>query len=286
MNPHTERDLDAELRSHLDLHTEDNIRAGMPPAEARRQALIALGGLEQTKERYRDGRRYKWIEELIQDVRFATRLLMKDRGFALTAVIVLALGIGANAAIFSVVDALLLRPLPYHDPDRLVMILEDATDIGFPTNTPAPGNYFSWKQRNRTFSGIAATRSASANLTVDGPPDFVMGRRVTANFFDVLGVQPFIGRAFTEDEDRAGAAVTVISFGLWKRRYSGDPHVIGKSIVMNGERRTIIGVMPPSFVFRDREREFWNPIHFTPEQATIRTNHSQRRRQSRTGRHC
>ena len=161
----------------------------------------------------------------------------------------LALGIGANAAIFSVVDALVLRPLPFLEPDRLVMIWEDASEVGFPKNTPAPGNYFSWKERNGTFSDIAATRSASANLTVDGPPEFVMGRRVTANFFDVLGVTPILGRAFTEEEDRTGAPVTIISYGLWQRRYSGNRDAVGKTIVMNGQRRTIIGVMPAGSSF-------------------------------------
>lgn len=269
----SERELSAELESHLDMHTADNIRAGMARDEARRQAVIAMGGIEQTKERYRERRSFQWIEELTQDIRFSTRLLLKDRGFTLTAVIVLGLGIGANAAIFSVVDALVLRPLPYHNPDRLVMIWEDARDIGFPNNTPAPGNYFSWKQRNRTFSDMAAARGASANLTLDGSPEFITGRRVTPNFFKVLGVRPFLGRAFTEEEDRTGEPVTIISYGLWQRRYSGDPNIVGTSIVMNGQRRTIIGVMPKTFVFRDRERDFWNPIQFTPAQETVRDSH-------------
>jgi predicted permease len=268
-----ERELTAELRSHVDMHTADNVRAGMSPEEARRQALIALGGIEQTKERYRERRSVQWLDELLQDIRFSIRLLLKDRGFTLTAVIVLALGIGANAAIFSVVDALVLRPLPYHEADRLVMIWEDAREIGFANNTPAPGNYFSWKRRNRTFSDIAATRSASANLTLDGPPELVIGRRVTSNFFDVLGVHPFLGRVFTEEEDRTGEPVTIVSHRLWQRRYSSDPNILGKSIVMNGQRRTIIGVMPGTFVFRDRERDFWNPIQFTPAQETLRDSH-------------
>ena len=166
-----EGDLSAELESHLDMHIADNMRAGMTPEEARRHALIALGGIEQTKERYRERRRSRWVDELMQDVRFAGRMLVRDRGFALTVVVVLALGIGANSAIFSVVDALMLRPLPFHEPDRLVMIWEDASHVGHPRNTPAPGNYFSWKERNRAFTGMAATRGATANLTVDGPPE-------------------------------------------------------------------------------------------------------------------
>ena len=267
------RDVDAELESHLDLHIADYIRAGMPEPEARRRALVALGGVAQTRERYRERSRVQWIDELTQDFKFATRMLTKDRGFAITVVVVLALGIGANTAIFSVVDALVLKPLPFFEPDRLVMIWEDASKVGFPENTPAPGNYFSWRERNRTFSDLAATRSASANLTVDGPPEFIMGRRVTANFFDVLGVRPLFGRTFTEEEDRTGAPVTIISYGLWQRRYRGNSDAVGQTMVMNGQRRTIIGVMPRGFVFRDRERDFWSPMAFTPEERTQRGTH-------------
>ena len=246
----SERDMSAELQSHLDMHVADNIRAGMSKDEARRRALVALGGIAQAKEHYRDRSRVQWIDELMQDLKFAS-VLLKDRGFSVSVVAVLALGIGANAAIFSVVDALTLRPLPFHEPDRLVMIWEDSHEIGFPKNTPAAGNYFSWKERNRVFSDIAATSGTTANVTVDGPPEFVFGRRVTSNFLDVLGVRPILGRTFTEAEDRAGERVTIISYALWQRRYSGDTNVVGKTLVMNGERRTIIGVMPRTFVFRD-----------------------------------
>ena len=266
-------DISEELQSHLDMHTADNIRAGMSPEEARRQARIALGGIEQTKERYRERRRTRWLDELMQDLRFATRVLLRERGFALTVVAVLALGIGANVAIFSVVDALLLKPLPFHEPDRLVLIWEDASDIGFPKNTPAAGNFYSWKEQNRTFSDMAATSGTAANLTVDGPPESVMGRRVTSNFFDVLGVRPILGRAFTEQDEREGERATIISYQLWQRRYNGNRDVVGRSIVMNGERRTIVGVMPRAFVFRDRERAFWIPTHWTPQQKATRSSH-------------
>jgi predicted permease len=266
-------DISEELQSHLDMHADDNMRAGMSPEEAHRQARIALGGVESTKERYRERGRTRWIDELLQDLRFATRVLLRDPGFAFTVIVVLALGIGANAAIFSVVDGLMLRPLPFHEPDRLVMIWEDAREVGFPKNTPAAGNYNSWKERNRTFSDIAATSGTSANLTFDGPPEFVMGRRVTTNFFDVLGVTPALGRRFTNDDDRDGQRATIISYGLWQQRYNGDRAIVGKGIVMNGERRTIVGVMPRTFVFRDRERAFWIPTQWTPEQKATRASH-------------
>src|SRR5262245_24274765 len=146
------------------------------------------------------------MDSLVSDVRYGLRLLRKSPGFAFVTILTLALGIGANTAIYSVVDAVLVRPLPYSDPDRLVMVWEDASDISFPRNTPAPGNYASWKELNRVFTDVAATRGASAILTLDGPPEQILGRRVTANFFSVLGVKPILGRTFTEDEDRSGAA--------------------------------------------------------------------------------
>src|SRR4051812_44327916 len=148
------------------------------------------------------------------DIRYGLRLLRTSPGFAAVAIITLALGIGANTAIFSTVDALLLRALPYADADRVVMIWEDASAAGFPRNTPAPANYFDWSRLNHSFSGIAATRGTSANLTGGGGvPEQVVGRGVTPNFFSVLGVAPMAGRAFTEDENRSAAQVVVIGYG-------------------------------------------------------------------------
>src|SRR5215510_5391893 len=167
------------------------------------------------------------------DLRFAVRLLWRSPVFSLIAVVTLALGIGANTAIFSAIYDAILLPLPYQDTQRVVMVWEDASFVSFPRNTPAPANYFDWKKLNHSFTDMAATRSQSANLTTDGPPEQVLGRAVTANFFSVLGVPPMIGRSFTEDEDHNGAPVVVISYGLWQRRYGGDPAVIGKAIPMS-----------------------------------------------------
>src|SRR5919106_3053651 len=150
------------------------------------------------------------MNSLLSDLRHGLRLLRRTPGFATIAIATLALGIGANTAIFSTIDAVLLRPLPYGDADRLVMVWEDASYIGFARNTPAPANYFDWKARNRVFSDLAATRGAIANLTAGGPPEQVIGRRVTANFFSVLDVRPLRGRTFTEEEDRTGAPVAII----------------------------------------------------------------------------
>jgi putative ABC transport system permease protein len=213
------------------------------------------------------------MNSLLSDVRYGLRLMRRSPVFTAVTIATLALGIGANAAIYSVVDAVLLRRLPYAEPDRIAMVWEDATFAGFARNTPAPANYVDWRDRTRAFAELAATRGATANLTVDGPPEQVLGRRVTANFFTVLGVQPALGRAFTEAEDRAGAQLVVISHNLWRRRYGSNPGVIGAPMMMSGVTRTIVGVMPQGFVFGNRDNEFWSPIQFTPAEIANRNSH-------------
>jgi putative ABC transport system permease protein len=213
------------------------------------------------------------VDVLLADIRYGLRLLRKAPGFTVIAVATLALGIGANTAIFSAVDAVLIRPLPYAEPDRVVLVWEENIAANFPRNTPAPGNFAEWRRRQRAFSGIAATRGGSASLTTDGPPEQVRGRRVTQNFFDVLGVHPVVGRAFTEEEDRTSAAVVVISEGLWQRRYGRDRSIVGRTILMNDNRYEVIGVMPRGFVFRDREIDYWTPIALPPAVAADRNSH-------------
>src|SRR5215471_2326130 len=162
------------------------------------------------------------MTNLWQDVRFGLRMLLKSPGFTAVAILSLALGIGANTAIFSLVDAVLLRPLNFDDPDRLAMIWEDATEIGFPRNTPAPANYADWKAQTQTFEDIAAMSGQGFNLTVEG-------EQVTANLLPMLGIEPLHGRLFLEEEDRPGAnKVAVLSYGLWQRRFGGDPGLVGR----------------------------------------------------------
>ena len=207
------------------------------------------------------------------DIRYGFRLLRKSPGFAVVAILTLGLGIGANTAIFSTVDALLIRALPYTDPNRIVMVWEDAHEAGFLRNTPAPGSYTDWTRLNRSFAGIAATRGVTANLTGGGVPEQVIGRAVTPQFFTVLGVNPVAGRTFTEAEDRSNVQVALISYGLWQRRFGGQPAAIGSPVLMNGNRYEIIGVMPRNFVFRNREVDYWIPMAFSPAAAAIRTSH-------------
>jgi len=213
------------------------------------------------------------MEGLISDLRYGLRVLRSSPVFAFVTIATLALGIGANTAIFSVVDSVLIRPMPFADPDRVVMVWEDASYVSFPRNTPAPANYYSWKELNRAFTDVAATRGVSANLTNDGQPEQIVGRGVTSNFFTVVGIAPMLGRTFTEDEDKTGAQVTLISYGLWQRRYSASPTIVGTEITMNGSKRTVIGVMPRGFVFRNRNVDYWVPIQFTPQQVQQRNSH-------------
>ncbi len=204
------------------------------------------------------------MTRLWSDLRHGMRLLRHSPGFTAVAVGALALGIGANTAVFSTVDAVLLRPLPYAEPDRVVMVWEDATAAGFPRNTPSPGNFTEWKKRNRVFQDMAATRGMAANLTADGPPEQVSARMVTASFFSILGVRPIAGRTFTDQEDRTGEPVAILSYALWQRRYAGSMDVLNRDLPVNGLKHRIVGVMPQNFSFRDRRVDLWIPIHFAP----------------------
>jgi len=209
----------------------------------------------------------------LSTLRATLRQVKRNPGFFAVAVAALALGIGANTAIFSAVEGVLLRPLPYAQPDRLVMVWEDASFMGFARNTPAPANYVDWRAQNQVFTDMVAVRYLNAALTGDHAPEQVLGRGVTPNFFDVLGAQPVLGRPFTAQEDAAKSKVVLLSYALWQRRYGGDRGLIGRSILMDGEAVTVVGVMPPGFFFPDREAMYWAPAAFTPEDLTHRTRH-------------
>src|SRR5215213_4963157 len=177
-----------------------------------------------------------WLADLLHDLRYAVRLQRKNPGFTIVAVIALALGIGANTAIFSVVNTVLLRPLPYKDPERLVMVWEDATKHGYPRDTPAAANFVDWRDQSQVFEGMAAIADESFNLTGAGDPERLEGRRVSATLFPLLGVEPQIGRVFTAAEDQPGAQrVVLLSYALWQRRFGGDPGIVGQSLTLDGE---------------------------------------------------
>jgi predicted permease len=210
---------------------------------------------------------------LLANLRYALRQVRENPGFFALAVAALALGIGANTAIFSAVEAVLLKPLPYNHPEQLVMVWEDASFIGFATNTPAPANYVDWRAQNQVFTDMAARRASSMSLTGDGAPEELYGQRVTPNFFDVLGVQPTIGRVFTTEEDKAKEQVVLLSYNLWRRRFGGDKSILGRPILLNGVQTQVLGVMPKGFFFRERNVDYWTPLSFTPERWAQRDNH-------------
>jgi putative ABC transport system permease protein len=270
-----DRELAEELATHLEMQVEENLRAGMSPAEARRRALVKLGGATQAREECRRRRGFPVLEDLWQDLRFGARTLRKSPGFTLVAVLTLALGVGANSAIFSVVNAVLLRPLPYKDPDRLVMVWEKGNPDEFPINSVSAANFIDWREQSRVFEGMSVLGRASFNLTGAGEPLRVDGRRVSANLFRLLGVEPQLGRAFLPEEDDPGAGrVVILSHGLWQRRFGADPSVVGRPVNMNGHSYTVVGVMSPQFQFPSRQDELWVPIAFAPKEAASRGNNS------------
>jgi predicted permease len=265
-----EQELAEELESHLQMHIEDNLRAGLTPQEARRQALIKLGGLEQTKELCRDRRGLPFLETFLQDLRYGARMLAKNPGFTAVAVLTLALGIGPNTAIFSVVNAVLLRPLSYKDPDRLVEISEKNSKLGVNWFAVAPANFLDWQQQNHVFESMAifGLWSEELYLAGEGPPEELQGRRVSASYFPLLGVQPILGRTFLPEEDGPGHHVVVLTYAFWQHRFASDPKVIGRQLAFNGESYTIVGVMPKGFQtlaagYSEKEREhLWLPSVF------------------------
>jgi predicted permease len=216
------------------------------------------------------------MESLIKDIRYGIRSLLKHPGFTLIAVLTLALGIGANTAIFSLVNAVLLKPLPFPEPDRLVMVWEDMSSIGSPRNysESAPGTYADWKAQQSVFDDLAVLNWKPLNLTGDGEPEKIPSFGVTANLFPLIGIQPALGRNFTVDEDKPGGAkVAILSNGLWQRRYGGDRGLLGRDIVLNGEKHTVIGVMPASFQFLVSDVGVWVSAALTKEQLADHDNH-------------
>jgi putative ABC transport system permease protein len=259
-----EANLEREVSFHIEERVADMVRAGVSEEDARRQIRLEFGAAEQVKEECRDARPARWAETFVQDVRYAWRNLRRNPGFAAVAVATLALGTGGLTAMFSAFDTILIRPLPYADPDRLVMVWDDASKSGDRNKLPpAPAEWYEWRRLNTVFTDIASTQPAEATLSGDGEPEQVPARRVTGNFWSVLGVKPLIGRVFNDDEDRNGVRVAVISYALWQRRYGGSPSVLGRKISVNDRPYEVIGVMPRDFYFLPaREIDLWAPASF------------------------
>jgi hypothetical protein len=255
-----ENEMDAELRFHMQAYAEDLQRKGVGREEAMRRARIEFGGVERAKEECRDACGVSFTESLLQDLRYGARALRKSPGFTAIAVLTLALGIGANTAIFSVVNAILLHPLAYKDADRLATILNDG-------NGPiSVANYIDWREQSHSFGAMGAAEYWSPNLIGVDQPENIRGHKITCDLFPLLGAQPLFGRLFTEADDRAGSEHEVIlSYRLWQRRFSSDRNVIGKVIRLNGEAYSVVGVMPRDFQFAPfwaTNAELWVPIAF------------------------
>ena len=245
-------EFDDELQFHIDARTQEFIATGLAPEEARRRALRLLGNRVLLKERTRDVDTLGWIETLVQDLRYAGRLLRNSPGFTIVVVATLALGIGVNTAVLSVVNGVLLNPLPYWQPDQLAALYSGTTE-GERGISSYP-NFLDWARDNRSFAALAAYRPDSFNLAGMGEPERVPVEMVSASFFPLLGVQPILGRAFLPNEDQLGSApVVLISHGFWKRKFGSSPGALGKSLTLNGTAHIIVGVIPPNFRYHGRD---------------------------------
>src|SRR5437660_1182480 len=215
-----------------------------------------------------------FMDALLKDVRYTFRCLFKQPAFTVIAVLTLALGIGANSAIYSVVNALLVKPLPFSDLDRIVALWDHVPSRGVERNEVALADYLDWRAQNQTFEQLGVYRWWSANLTGIEPPERIQGFLVTANFLDLVGVKPALGRAFRAEEEQPGQdSVAILTYGLWQRRFGADPNIINKTIALNGIARIVIGVMPQEFNY-PRGVEVLAPLAITPELARSRGNHS------------
>jgi len=265
-----ERDFADEIESHLQLHIDDNIRAGMSPQEARRVAVMKLGGVDQAKEAYRDRTTIPFLEGVVQDLRFALRQLRRNPAVTVAAVLTLATAIGANTAIFSVVNAVLLRPLPYPNSDRVVNISTTSSLRGLNDLVLSDAEFNEFKKQTQTLGKMAAYASAALNLGDVAVPERIGYTEVSVDLFSVLGVTPHLGRTFTPEEDMPGYEPRVlISYRLWQAHYGSDPNIVGKTIHLNGRNRLVVGVMPQGFHFPQDDTDVWMQLNLDPASRTL-----------------
>jgi predicted permease len=273
-----ERDMDQELRFHLEMEIEANIKRGMSPTEARREALLTFGGLEKFKEECRDVRGAPLVESMLQDIRYGVRILFRNPGFTVVAVLTLGLGIGANTAIFSVIYGVLVKPLPYKDGNQLVIVQQQAP-LANVNNVPfSVKEVQDYREQNQTLSDVVEHHTMSFTLLGGQEPQRVQTGVVSANFFDVLGVKPLLGRTFVESDEQHGAdAVLVLSYQYWRSSHGGDPSIIGKTFQMNNRPHTVIGVLPPIPQYPN-EQDVYMPTSQCPTRASepFKANRNQR----------
>jgi len=267
-----DRDFDAEMASHLELATAENLERGLGPAEARRQAFLRFGGSQQAREEHREARSLPFLETLLQDIRHSLRMLGKSPGFTAIVVLTLALGIGANTAIFSMANALLLHPYRYHNLESLALLWESrGIDEGPDARSISPGDLAVLRASSQWFDDISTYQCRDFNLSSEGRVDVAPGCRVSANFFSLLGVGPAEGRLFSVNEEQPGSDQSVIlSHGFWQSRLASDLHAVGKTIRLNGRNYTVAGIMPPDFAY-PVPMELWVPLALTPAEKSDRS---------------
>src|SRR5215475_10326944 len=271
----SERELSDELAFHIERQTAENVRAGMTPEQARRAAMIEFGGVESMKEECRETRKTNWLNDFAQDVRYAGRVLKNSPGFTVIAILTLALGIGANAAIFSVVNATLLKPLPFRNPGKIVSLWQTESAPG---SYPLTGeDYLDWEAHNKGFADMALySWPASANLSVGDSPESVSVIQIEPNFFTMLGVQPQIGRTFAAAESVKGSNhVVILSNAFWKSRFGGSREIVNQTVSLDGEPYTVVGVMPAWYRL-PAEAKVWTPLDMSLKSLGKRGSHSWR----------
>ena len=275
-NSKVEAELAREIGAHLALLEDEYLRQGMTPEDARRAARLAYGGVEQAKQLHRDERTFQGLSQIPQDIRYTFRQLRKSPGFTVTAILMLALGIGATTAIFSIVEGVLLRPLPFPDPDRLVTlgdVLEGSHCASCAHSSVTAPDIRNYMRDTQSFSHLGGYRGRLFELSGPGDPAAVNGTRMSGEVFAALGVQPLLGRTFTQQEDEEGQQVAVLSYGMWRSRFHGDANVLGSKILLYRKPYTVIGVMPRDFEFplnpgHVNQSEFWLPLSLQPEEFT------------------
>ncbi|HWA59373.1 MAG TPA: ABC transporter permease, partial [Gemmatimonadales bacterium] len=270
----TQADQDAadEIAHHLAMETQLNRELGMKTTDAERKARLDFGSIESVREAERDARGGRWFHDFTGDVRYALRSLRRSPVLAATAVLTLALGIGANTAIFSAVNAVILRPLPFREPDRLYMLWEQNPEKGWYKNVVAPANMLDWKEQVPAFQDVGAWADWPASVTLlgDGRPTILRSAYVTGNAFSLLGVEPIVGRTFTDQETwRTGTPIVLLSERLWRTRFNADPGIVGKTLDLDGQATQVVGVMPARVGdFPREERDLWQPMAWDPASRT------------------
>jgi putative ABC transport system permease protein len=267
-----DRELDEEVRYHLERQAAEHVAGGMTPEEARRAALREFGGVTQSKEECRGARGVRPVEDLRQDLLFGLRVLRRNPVFSLVAVVTLAFGIGANTALFGITNAVVFRPLPFAEPERLQTLWECSAKSEESRVIVSPANYLDWREQTRSFEEMGAYTEDFYNLSEDASrPERVAGANVTPSLFRALGVRPLLGRTFLpEDEGREARSVVLLSYGLWQRRFGGDPNVVGKTVKLNGPPYTVVGVLPPDFIISPRRYEVYRAMSFDDSQKVSR----------------